>query len=234
MKKIIIFIIIFGLILFITKQLISPNMEISFKDINNSNNTNSVENNILIDNTISAKEVFISGPIPNNVYQNMLGKSIPIEYKDSINLSSFSYLQMSYYGFDNEVHIGEMIVNTKLSEDVLEIFKELYAIKYKIEKIKLIDDYNADDELSMSDNNTSCFCYRVISGTKNLSNHAKGCAIDINPLYNPYVTPKIVSPSSALQYKDRSSNNEHMISKNDELYKIFIKHRLVLGWKLEI
>lgn len=57
---------------------------------------------------------------------------------------------------------GEMIVNSKLANEVLEIFEEAYMLKYPIEKIKLIDEYNADDELSMSDNNTSCFCYRVI------------------------------------------------------------------------
>lgn len=58
---------------------------------------------------------------------------------------------------------GEMIVNSKLANDVLEIFKEAYEIEYPIEKIQLIDEYDANDELSMSDNNTSCFCYRVIA-----------------------------------------------------------------------
>ena len=103
----------------------------------------------------------------------MLGKSIPFEYKDKIDISTLSYLQVSYFGFDNESHIGEIIVNRKIANDVLAIFKELYDIKYPIEKIKLIDEYNANDELSMSDNNTSCFCYRVISGKNILSNHSK-------------------------------------------------------------
>ena len=39
----------------------------------------------------------------------------------------------------------------------------------------------------MLDNNTSCFNYRVVDGTSSLSKHAIGCAIDINPFYNPYV-----------------------------------------------
>jgi len=112
------------------------------------------------------------GDIPNYIYDNMLGKSIPFEYKDKIDISTLSYLQVSYFGFDNESHIGEIIVNRKIANDVLAIFKELYDIKYPIEKIKLIDEYNANDELSMSDNNTSCFCYRVVSGTSRLSNHS--------------------------------------------------------------
>lgn len=155
----------------ICTQIISPNIKNNFES--NAFINSFSETNTLIEEEKVFKEVFTSEPIPENIYQNMLGKSIPFEYKDIVDLSSLSYLQMSYYGFDAEVHTGEMIVNAKLAEDVLEIFKELYDIKYPIEKIKLIDEYNADDELSMSDNNTSCFCYRVVSGTKSLSNHAK-------------------------------------------------------------
>ena len=116
--------------------------------------------------------IFISSEIPNNIYQSMIGKSIPKEYVNKVSKSSLSYLKLSYIGFDGNSHIGEMIVNSKVSSEVLEIFKKLYEIEYQIEKIRLIDEYNADDELSMSDNNTSCFCYRVVSGTSRLSNHS--------------------------------------------------------------
>ena len=57
---------------------------------------------------------------------------------------------------------GEMIVNSNLADEVLDIFEEAYMLEYPIEKMKLIDEYSANDELSMSNNNTSCFCYRVI------------------------------------------------------------------------
>ena len=127
----------------------------------------------IIDSKLEKSAVFCSGEIPNNIYEKMLGNSIPFEYKNQVDLSLFSYLKLSYFGFDGESHIGEMIVNKKVSNDVLEIFKELYDIKYPIAKIRLIDEYNADDELSMADNNTSCFCFRVVSGSKKLSNHAK-------------------------------------------------------------
>ena len=49
------------------------------------------------------------------------------------------------------------------------------------------DEYNAEDEASMADNNSSCFNFRFISHTTKISNHGKGMAIDINPLYNPYI-----------------------------------------------
>ena len=57
----------------------------------------------------------------------------------------------------------------------LETMRELLAIyesqedkqnirKYS-EKIRLIDEYDADDERSMADNNTSCFNFRLVSDT---------------------------------------------------------------------
>lgn len=46
----------------------------------------------------------------------------------------------------------------------------------------LPDVYNADDEKQMRENNSSSFCYREISGSKTLSLHAQGLAVDINTL----------------------------------------------------
>lgn len=133
---------------------------------------NEISNNIL-ESSAPIFPNFTSQEISPSIYQKMLGNSIPLKDKDSVNLSSLRLLKLSYYGFDGKVYQGEMVVNSKLANDVLEIFKELYNIRYPIEKIRLIDEYNADDELSMSDNNTSCFCYRKIAGTSVISNHAK-------------------------------------------------------------
>lgn len=132
-----------------------------------------IENFISTSSNLESTVVFTSQEIPNDIYENMIGKSIPLNCKDIVKIDSLSYLQISYWGFDNTLYVGEMIVNANIATDVLDIFKELYEIKYPIEKIKLIDEYNANDELSMSDNNTSCFCYRTISNSNSLSNHAK-------------------------------------------------------------
>lgn len=53
-----------------------------------------------------------------------------------------------------------------------------------------------------------------------------GTAIDINPLYNPYVSNGIISPVSASIYANRDSNYKYKITKDDPIYKLFIKH----GW----
>ncbi len=165
MKKLTIFIIIFLIASLLFQQF--NNIKNKIND-GNDNFVVTFSNQELID-----KAVFTSQKIPNAIYQNMLGKSIPLECKNLVDTNSLSYLQVTYFGFDKQSHVGEMIVNSNLSDDVLEIFKELYEINYPIEKIKLIDEYNANDELSMSDNNTSCFCYRPISGTHKISYHSK-------------------------------------------------------------
>ena len=89
----------------------------------------------------------------------------------------------------------------------------------------LIDEYNADDEQSMQDNNSSCFNFRFISFTTKVSKHGYGLAVDINPLYNPYVK-KVegrtnVEPAAGKPYADRSRSFEYKIDHDDLAYKLF-------------
>lgn len=160
-------------------------------------------------------------------------------YKEdsTIPIDCLRYIKLSHYGFDGSVHIGELIVNASITEKVTCIFRELYSIKYPIEKLRLVDEYDADDLLSMADNNSSSFNYRTIEGTSRLSKHSKGMAIDINPLYNPYVRNingrKSILPENAIPYADRSCDCPYYIHKNDNCYCIFIKYGFTWGgeWK---
>ena len=176
--------------------------------------------------TVPKEPVFSYSEISTDIKNKMLGSSMP--KNEPISFDDLSYLKLTYYGFDEKTHIGEMIVNKDVAEEVVEIFKELYMEKYPIEKIKLIDEYNASDELSMKDNNSSSFCYRTVSGTDVISNHGKGVAIDINPLYNPHVNTSTnkVSPDTAYDYVNRNTVVKGMIVKGDACYNAFIKR----GW----
>lgn len=83
---------------------------------------------------------------------------------------------------------GTLVVNNDLVDDLRDIFRELYQDKsFSMSLVAPIHHFGWDDKLSMESNNTSGFNYRYISGTKKLSNHAKGRAIDINPRVNPWV-----------------------------------------------
>ena len=59
-----------------------------------------------------------------------------------------------------------LIVNEDLATEVVAIFEQLLQLRYPIKTIRTLDAYpNADDELSMEDNNTSAFNCRDIPGT---------------------------------------------------------------------
>ena len=128
-----------------------------------------------------------------------------------------------------------LIVNTK---DLTEIFYELYLHSYPIERAVLPDYYDADDEKQMQANNTSSFCYRAVAGSAVLSNHAKGMAVDLNTLYNPYCKIRkdgslYVQPMTAAQYCDRTGTFRYKIDKQDLAYKLFTAHGFTWGgdWK---
>jgi hypothetical protein len=173
---------------------------------------------------------FTQAPLSKEIISRITGESF-VE-NDEINLNQLRYLKILFYGFDGETKIGELIVNEKIAQDVLGIFKDLYLAKYPIEKIRLIDDYNASDLSSMEDNNTSAFCYREITGGGGISEHALGLAIDINPVQNPYLIMKSgldnqVLPISGTPNLVRDKNIQGLITKDDACYKAFIKR----GWK---
>lgn len=183
------------------------------------------------------KNGFYYEPVSKTVKKRMQGKS----YRKNpyISWSDLRYVRVKHYGFDGKVKNGELVVNKKIAKKVVKIFYELYREKYPIQRMKLIDDYGANDVKSMKANNTSAFNYRVISGSSALSRHAYGMAIDINPLVNPYVRGKYVSPSSGKAYVQRNVKRckgkykKYMIHKNDVICRIFKKYGFKWGgdWK---
>jgi hypothetical protein len=105
-------------------------------------------------------------------------------------LADLSYLVLTYRGFDGQPKTGELVVHRKLALAVINAFADLFAIGYPIERMELIENYDASDDRSMEANNTSAFSCRDITGKPGaFSKHSYGSAIDINPLLNPYVSP---------------------------------------------
>lgn len=163
--------------------------------------------------------LFYEEPIPDQVFTRMEG----ISYREGCPVSreELRYVRVLHVGFDGKTHVGELVCHQDLAQDLVEIFKTLYQEGYPIEKMHLIDDYGGDDEASMEDNNTSCFNFRPVSGTSTLSQHAYGRAIDINPLYNPYVTSSGYEPANAGAYVDRTAENPYAIDSSDLCYQLF-------------
>ena len=95
------------------------------------------------------------------------------------------------------------MVNQKIAYPVMRAFYQLYKWEYPIERVRLVDDFDGDDEASMEANNTSAFNYRTVEGRDELSKHALGMAIVINPLMNPYVREDGYFPKNATEYLER-------------------------------
>lgn len=163
---------------------------------------------------------FSADTIPEAVKLRMTGRSYP-EEDTGISLSDLRYLKLLYYDFGGRVRLGEMVCNKAIADDLLYIFKELYKAKYPIASIRLIDDFDGDDQRSMEANNTSCFNYRTKTSGTSLSAHARGMAVDVNPLQNPYVKGEIVEPEAAREYADRTVDFPHKITDDDLCCKLF-------------
>ena len=197
----------------------------------NTPDTSTSEADILNPTYENNKEQFFISEIPDDIFEKMQGKS----YKADCTLprENLRYIHVLHVGFDNQVHEGELVVNKDIADDVLEIFKELYESGYQIEKVRLVDEYNADDEASMSDNNSSAFNFRFISHTTKISKHGMGMAVDINTLYNPYVKTvngeQSIEPANAADYVDRSRDFSHKIDHDDLCYKLFTEHGFEWG-----
>ena len=96
-------------------------------------------------------------------------------------------LDVEYYSTDNRLHQGQVVINKLIAQDIQEIFRLIKDIRFPIHQAIPIATYEWNDNRSMSANNTSGFCYRKIAGTDMMSYHATGCAIDINPAFNPLI-----------------------------------------------
>lgn len=169
--------------------------------------------------------------ISDAVFARMEGKSFKADCTTS--RSDLRYVRLLHMGFDGQVHVGELVVNKKIAQIMIDVFYDLYLADYPIEKVILVDEYGADDNLSMSDNNTSSFNFRRVVGSTTLSRHSFGMAIDVNPLYNPWVYElggeSIIDPVGGAPYVDRTGDCPYMIDHDDLCYKLLIANGFAWG-----
>lgn len=163
------------------------------------------DDSIIVDSSISLEEA-------------LKGNNVPLWIKQNL-----SIVDVYYYSFDGRLHKGQIVIHQKLENDIKEIFEIIKEKKFPVEKVKPVSFYNWNDDLSMKDNNTSAFNYRKVKGTKVISAHATGRAIDINPLLNPQIKKGKVYPDNA----EYNPSKEGTITKESFLVKEFTKR----GWQ---
>lgn len=176
-------------------------------------------------------EGFRIDTLSNEVFSQMQGKSYPEGC--TVARADLRLLSVLHCDADGQVKHGRLVCNKAIADDLLDIFRQLYEARYPIERMTPIDDYDADDERSMTDNNTSSFCFRQISGSKNLSKHALGMAVDINPLYNPCVRKKdgktVVEPAAGKRYANRRKSSPYKLKRGDLCHRLFMEHGFKWG-----
>lgn len=124
------------------------------------------------------------------------GNQCPLRWRD------LRYLQVSYVGFDAVPHVGELVVHRQHARSITQVFEKLYAARWPIDQMRLVDDYAGEDAESMAANNTSAYNCRPVAGSDSWSQHAYGAAIDLNPVQNPYVQGSSVDPPAGRRFAD--------------------------------
>jgi hypothetical protein len=136
-------------------------------------------------------------------------------------------LSLPYIGFDGAPHTGQMVVHADVAVPVIGVFQKLYAARFPIRRMVLIDAYGGRDDASVYADNTSAFNCRAVTGGSSWSEHAYGKAIDIDPLENPYVyRDGHAMDAHAVPYTNRGSTAPGVIHAGDVVTKAFA----AIGW----
>jgi hypothetical protein len=144
-----------------------------------------------------------------------------------VGLAQLRYLRISYRGFDHRAHLGEMVVNASAVQDLRRVFAALFAARFPIRRMRLVDRYGGSDYASIQADNTSAFNCRDATGSSRWSEHAYGLAIDINPIENPYVYANGTTTHPASDpYLDRSNVRPGMAVPGGTLVRAFD----AIGW----
>ena len=144
----------------------------------------------------------------------------PVEPED------LAYVTMTFWGFDQRPHTGEMIVHGTVAEDVVSVFGQLYRARFPIEEMRVVSPEDLAAPPTGDGNNTTSFVCRPVTGGRAFSQHASGLAIDVNPFHNPYRRDDLILPELAADYLDRSTERPGMIREGDVVVAAFA----AIGW----
>jgi hypothetical protein len=144
-----------------------------------------------------------------------------------VGLDELRLVTLDYWGYDGQVHPGELVVHADHAESMVRVFGALFDARFPIERMELVDAFGGDDAASTRANNTAAFNCRSVVGQPGVwSEHASGRAIDVNPLVNPYtLDPNIGQPELA-RYLDRDQDVTGMIRLGDPVVAAFAAE----GW----
>lgn len=120
-----------------------------------------------------------------------------------VTLDELRYVTVSFWGFDDLPHTGELLLHRDAADAVAGVFGELFAVRFAIEDMYVTPVAELDAPNTGDGNATAAFVCRPTRGSAHWSEHAYGLAVDINPFQNPYVRDGGVIPGLASSYLAR-------------------------------
>lgn len=140
--------------------------------------------------------------------------------------SGLSWARLAFWGFDGRRHTGELLVNASAAQDLVSVFRDLYAARFPLEEMRITRFEELDAPPTGDGNDTGAFSCRATTGGTSYSQHAYGLAIDVNPFQNPYTKGDVVLPELASSYVDRGWVRPGMITADGPVVRAFAR----IGW----
>jgi len=141
-------------------------------------------------------------------------------------LGDLAYVTVSFRGFDGRAHTGELVLAAEEADDVVSVFRALFAAGYPIEEMRLPTTADLEAPPTGDGNNTAALVCRAARGHTSWSAHAYGRAVDVNPFLNPYHAGDVVLPERASAYLDRTRTQPGIIHAGDLIVREFAR----IGW----
>lgn len=170
----------------------------------------------------SGFKALVVSPAPGSVIARSTWKpGCPVGTKD------LAWLRLTYWGFDDARHSGELLVNASVADQLVRVFSRLYASRFPIESMGIATHRDLDAPPTGDGNVTESFSCRPVRGSSEYSQHAYGLAVDLNPFQNPYHKGDVVLPELASAYLDRDWARPGMITPDEPAVRAFA----AIGWK---
>lgn len=140
--------------------------------------------------------------------------------------TSLRYVTVGFRGFDGRAHTGELLVNARAADQLVTVFRKLFAAGFPIERMRITSAAKLNAASTGDGNTTESFACRPVRGQAAWSQHAYGLAVDLNPFQNPYQKGRVVLPELATAYLDRGDARPGMVRPGGPAVKAFA----AIGW----
>lgn len=163
----------------------------------------------------------VTDPAPADVIaRSTWAPGCPVEASD------LAWLRLTFWGFDDRRHTGELLVNHAAVAPLTAVFRRLYAARFPLEQMTITTKAEQTAPPTGDGNDTSAFNCRPVRGGTTYSQHAYGLAVDVNPFQNPYEKGGLVLPELAGAYTDRAWRRPGMIEPDGVVVRAFA----AAGW----